>query len=451
MGGKRRLSVQGSILLLLFALPTAAAAVEWGGYSRTTLRGAWADAPSGQDDRGAYFSEYLSAEVSGLPADTSLYVSGAYQWDLGQEDAESTFYTPVSRFSDGRHLFVYDAALSARPAPWAELTAGRFDWKSAEDVHIDGAAVSLAAPALPFVAGATVRGFGGRVVRFYDDLEESTVYGVGVDLRLPWDVLATVDYLSYFQDLTRATLRKSFGNAVASKASAEWVNSDLREALASATLWLDQTGTEVTGTFYKKVGNEDYDDFRYDYTDDADPGRYQLERLGIERLAPFNQYHVGVHQAFGPHATASIGYTKRDLIDEENHESASNTSFDVIQAGLSLAEPGFAGLFVSGQVSWWKEERLDGHEAGSRSYSLSAEQRLPADVTASVSYYWKEDDLNNEFESAVARSLRVGLVYRPDPVWDLAVDYTHETDDLLEELYGVDAVQTVESRLTVRF
>lgn len=433
---------------LTVGVPWDCPAWELNGYSRTTLRGSWADAKG--DDRGAYASEYLSAELDGLPLDSRLFVSGAYRWDLGQEDPDSPFYSSVDRFSGGQHLFLYEAGVDTRPVSWAELTAGRFTWESAESVHLDGAAARVDLARLP-AFGLSVSAFGGRLVQFYQDLAKDSVYGLGLRTRLPWDVRADVDYLDYFDDLTRATVRKRFGQILYLKGSLEWVNSDLREGVASATLWLDATGTELTGTFYKKVGNREDDDYLFDFTADADPGRYALERLALDREQPYNQYAASLEQRLGDHATLSLAYTKRDLLDESAHEDASNTSFDVIQVGADLRDPGVPGLSLAGQVSWWFEDRLQGHEASSRSYSLSADQRLGADWTASAAYYWKEEDINNEFENAVARSLDLGLRYRPSRSWDLTLDYVRETDDLLEEIYGVDETHTVESRLTVRF
>jgi len=440
----------GALFLGLSAVPPGLA-WELSGTSRTTLRSSWADAPSGEDDRAAYASEALSLEADRLPMDARVFLSGSYRWDIGQEDPDSVFYSSVDRFANGRHLFVQELGLSARPAQALEVTAGRFSWESAEPVHLDGAAARVSLPALPLLRGAELRAFGGRIVQFYEDLEKDGVYGAGVDLRLPLDVALTADYLDYFDDLTRVTARKAFGQAAYAEAGAEWVNGDLREASVSGTLWWAATGTEVTASVYKKIGNEDYDDFLLDFTADADPGRYELQRLALDRQAPYNQYRLGLEQRLGSVATVSLVYTKRDLIDEEHYESSFNTSFDVVQAGLGLFEPGVAGLSVRGHVSWWQEDRLAGDEARTLSYSLDAEQRLPRGFVVSGAYYRKTEDINNELESLVAQSLELGVGYHPGGAWGVDLAYTRETDDLLEDLYGVDEVHSVETRLTVRF
>ncbi|MHB8763104.1 MAG: hypothetical protein ACYDA8_01980 [Deferrisomatales bacterium] len=439
----------GAVLLLLGA--GAAPAWEVSGSSRTAVRGSWADAAPGQDDRGAYASEHLTLAATALPLGGTAFLSAAYRWDLGHEDPDSTFYSSVDRFPGGRHLFVYEAGVSARPVAWAEVTAGRFSWESAEPVHLDGAAVRLDLPPVPGLAGWSAAAFGGRIVQLYDDLEEEAVRGLGLEARLPWGTRASVDYLGYFDDLTRVTVRQAVGDAASARASAEWVNSSLREATASATLWLEASGTEVTATAVKKIGNEEDDDFLFDFTADADPGRYRLERLALDRQAPYHQYALAVTQAVTGAVSVSLAYTKRDLLDEDHYESAGNTSFDVVQAGVALRELVVRGLDLDGQVSWWREDRLAGREARSRSYSLTAEQRVTAAWSLSAAYYWKAEDLNHELENATARSLRLGARYRPAPAWTVGLEYTRDTDDLLDQLYGVDRVESVETRVTYRF
>ncbi len=440
----------GALLLGLSAAPPGLA-WDLSGTSRTTLRSSWADAPSGEDDRAAYASEALSLEADGLPLDARVFASGSYRWDIGQEDPDSVFYGSVDRFAGGRHLFVQELGLSARPARALEVTAGRFWWESAEPVHLDGAAARVSLPGLPLVRGAGLRAFGGRIVQLYEDLEKQGVYGAGLDLGLPLGVDLTADYLDYFDDLARITARKAFGRTLYAKAGAEWVNGDLREASVSGTVWWEPTGTEITASVYKKIGNEDDDDFLLDFTADADPGRYQLARLALDRQAPYNQYRVGLEQRLGRAATVSLAYTKRDLIDEEHYESSFNTSFDVVQAGIGLFDPGVAGLTVRGRVSWWREDRLAGDEARTLSWSLDAEQRLPRGFTVSAAWYRKTEDINNELESLVAQSLELGAGYHPGGAWGVDLAYTRETDDLLEDLYGVDEIHTLETRLTVRF
>ncbi|GAB6062116.1 hypothetical protein [Deferrisoma palaeochoriense] len=446
---KRTLLVLGTVLWITPAAP--APAWDLSGTSRTELRTSWADADPGQDDRGAYGSEFLVLEADGLPLGARAFASGAFRWDLGQEGEDSVFYSSVDRFPNGRHLFVYDLGLEVNPAPWAGLTAGRFSWESAEAVHLDGGAARFTAKGPGPMGRVALEGFGGRLVQYYDDLEHDNVWGGAFELGLPWNVTARADYLDSFDDLTRLTLRHRLADLAWSKATAEWVNGDLREAEASVTAWWDPTGTEVTASIYKKIGNEEDDDFLLDFTADADPGRYRLERLSLERQGPYNQVRLSVEQALGRHVTLSGAYTKRDLIDEDHYEDPSNTSFDVVQLGLGLFEPGIPGFVLRGGVSWWREDRLAGHEARSLSYWADAEQAFLGSFLASASYYRKDEDLNNDLENLVAHSLELGLGYRHASRWSADLVYRRETDDLLEDLYGVDQVHTLETRLTVRF
>ncbi len=419
------------------------------GASRTTLRASWADAAPDQDDQGAYGSQLLVLEAQGLPLNSRAFFSGAFRWDLGQEEPDSVFYSSVDRFPGGSHLFVYDLGLVSRPLHAVELTAGRFSWESAEPVHLDGAGARVRLPLLP--VETSVEAFGGRLVQYYEDLERDAAWGGAAEARLPWGGRLRADYLDYFDDLLRLTVRQTLRDLAWAKASAEWVNGNLREALVSATLWWDPTGTEVAASVYKKVGNEEDDDFLLDFTADADPGRYRLERLSLERQAPYNQYRLALEQRLGDHLTLSGAYTKRDLIDEDHYESPSNTSFDVVQAGLGVFDPGIPGLSLRAGLSWWLEDRLDGPEARSLSYSLDAEQRLPRGFVASAAYYRKDEDINNDLENLVAQSLELGLAYRPGSRWSADLTYRRDTDDLIEELYGVEETHSVETRVTVRF
>ncbi len=173
------------------------------GTSRTTLRASWADAAPDQDDRGAYGSQLLVLDAEGLPADGRAFFSGAFRWDLGQEEPDSVFYSSVDRFPGGSHLFVYDLGVVSRPLRALELTAGRFSWESAEPVHLDGAGARVR---LPLPVEASVEAFGGRLVQYYEDLERDAAWGAAAEARLPWGSRLRADYLDYFDDLLRLTV-----------------------------------------------------------------------------------------------------------------------------------------------------------------------------------------------------------------------------------------------------
>ncbi|GAB4281611.1 MAG: hypothetical protein Kow0092_36820 [Deferrisomatales bacterium] len=446
---KRIVLVVGTVLTA--AQAAVAPAWDLSGTSRTSLRASWADAASGRDDRGAYGSELLVLEADQLPLESRGFFSGSFRWDLGQEESDSVFYSSVDRFPNGRQLFVYDLGLEVRPADAMEATVGRFAWESAEPVHLDGGAARLTSKGLPFLGSLSLEGFGGRLVQYYEDLEKDGVWGGAAEAELPGGLVVRADFLGYFDDLTRVSLRHAFRDLAWTRATAEWVNGDLREAEASVTLWWDPTHTQVTASAYKKVGNEQDDDFLLDFTADADPGRYQIERLNLERQAPYQQYRLAVEQALGSHVTVSGAYTKRDLIDEDHYEDPSNTSFDVVQAGLGLYDPGVAGLTLRAAMSWWREDRLSGHEARSLSYSLAVEQEFLRSFTVSAAYYRKDEDINNDLENLVAGSLELGLGYRSHSSWSVDLSYRGETDDLIDDLYGVDEIHTVGTRVTVRF
>lgn len=411
------------------------------GISRTSLRLAWSDSDENQDKRSAFFSQYYRAEGGSADEWGRFFLGGSYKYDLGNEQSESLFYEQSSE----RDFYLYEAGVNAALGDLSEFTAGRFDWESAERVQIDGLAVSVG-------DRYQLRGFAGRSVSYFSDLEDDELWGVGIRADLPLGMDLRADYMNLFEGIVDAELRGGIGHWGSARIGGQAVDNDLRELYARGDLWFEQTGTHLRGGYFKKLGNEEDADYGFDFTTDADATSQQIDRINLEREAPYNQYEASVEQLALDTLSVGLRYVKRDLIDEDHYESASNTSFDVITARLSWDGAALLkGLYLDGYYSYWKEERLNGHEAGSSSWSVAVTEKLSDLWSMWLFYYNKTEDVNNQLENQLAELAQLGVEYADPDDWAVTAELSHEADDVIEELYGVEAIIRFDTRLTVRF
>ena len=431
----------------LIGTPGNAPAATISGLSRTTLEFMSADADYSEDDSGGLFTEYLRLKAEGLPADTAIFASGAFKAGLESEDEGSIYYNDVYDQPGDKRFYLYSAGVTGKVEDLG-FTLGRFDWRSVENVNLDGGALSYS------VGGSTglkLSAFGGYVVDLYEDLEDDTIFGLGLELKLHPGVKFKADYMNLFDDLYNTELSAKLSSALSAKLEAKWVEERLREVELKGGYLLNEFDARIIGNFKKKIGKYDHSDYLYDYTSDASLTDYHVEMLNLDREAPYNQYRIGVDKYFGETFYVSADYIKRDLIDEEFYESAGNTSFDVYRVGFTMNDLFLEGFSLSARYALWEEDRLSGYESSSSSYSIDVEQQVMEPLKVYASWYSKESDLNNQLENQVADALTAGVNYKGSKVWEVDASYTAETDDTLEELYGVDKVETFETSLTLNF
>ncbi|PLX40991.1 MAG: hypothetical protein C0609_11450 [Deltaproteobacteria bacterium] len=431
----------------LIGTPGSATAATISGLSRTTLEFMSADADYSEDDSGGLFTEYLSLKAEGLPAEATIFASGALKAGMESEDEDSIYYNDVYEHSGDKRFYLYSAGVTGKAADLG-FTLGRFDWRSVENVNLDGAALSYSVGGS---SGFKLSTFGGFVVDLYDDLEDDTIFGLGLEFPLHPGIKFKANYMNLFDDLYNAELAAKLSSAVSAKLEAKWVEERLREVELKGEYLLNAFDARLFGNFKKKIGNYEHADYLYDYTSDASYSDYRVDRLNLDREAPYNQYRIGLDKYFGESFSISADYIKRDLIDEESYESSGNTSFDVYRLGFNLNDLLIDGFSLAARYSLWEEDRLAGYESSSSSYSIDVEQEIIEPLKIYASWYSKESDLNNQLENQVSEALTAGINYKGSEVWEVDASYSAETDDTLDELYGVEKVETFTTSLTLNF
>ena len=265
----------------------------------------------------------------------NTHFAAQYRQDLTSVNPEAPDSNLLGAFRGNHLLELVEGSIEINGKPgdgaWSGSTAkiGRQNLYGAELASFDGASVNMRQG--KFSIGL----FGGRRFSYYTNPDQRAIGGGSLAFRPDAKTYLGYETMFYLHGSHRFTVRRKLNNALA-------LTSYLRVYGGSPVdfnaqlLFHPQSGrTSARVSFFQKLTNRDYNYDVYGASRDLDPFN-KLYRLYLGTLQPYSQFFIDAEHMLAPGLTLSGTLVINRLNDNNNDQSAFQTSFQDYRVGAQV-------------------------------------------------------------------------------------------------------------------
>ncbi|QAR34014.1 hypothetical protein EP073_11540 [Geovibrio thiophilus] len=302
------------------------------------------------------------------------------------------------------------------------LNVGRFYLSHQNTFQLDGADASVKLGEM-----VEVYAFGGKPVSYYYDVDDDTLFGGGINVKVMEQTKIGAEYVrldvtDIDDDYTKFRLDQAIPNG--NLVLAYTLLNDAATVNAEGTYEIVSTGTILTLKYEGLTDEVDYEN------------SYVVNPLTNTLLAEskYSKYEAGVYQAFLKNFAAGLTYETKAVSGTENFD---NRDYSRIKGKFDIYGLPSENTYVSFSVDYWDVKNTPDSDDNERlQYGVQVSQKVgrTMDVWAGTSFSRYEYDYINDRRKDSVRSYYIGGQYQPTKILSLMADLSMEDTEFYDDV-----------------